>query len=184
MGHTRIAPTDKLQCECQLRSEAEVCFGAYFSRTQDQFMQTAYQSTERLAMIYKMMNWNYTQYVGLMATVPVPGRKVVGFPLGSGGTIRAPPLRRLFRPSFRPEKVDFAVPMGQHVQAEQESDFRIARIHADSGHTRHIRPENGGYGRCRGKGPLRRTKPHSLPGVATYSIQVCRNVTYVTEVRT
>ena len=45
-------------------------FGAYFSRTQDQFMQTAYQSTERLAMIYKMMNWNYTQYVGLMATVP------------------------------------------------------------------------------------------------------------------
>ena len=27
-------------------------FGAYFSRTQDQFMQTAYQSTERLAMIY------------------------------------------------------------------------------------------------------------------------------------
>lgn len=31
--------------------------------------------------------------------------------------------------------------MGQHVQAEQESGFRIARIHADSGHTRHIRPE-------------------------------------------
>jgi len=92
----------------------------------------------------------------------VPGRNVVGFPLGSGGTIRAPPLRRLFRPSFRPEKVDFAVPMGQHVQAEQESGFRIARIHADSGHTRHIRPENGGYGRCRGEMDLCRRQSHTL----------------------
>ncbi len=33
-GHTRIAPTDKLQCECQLRSEAEVCFRRILLPTQ------------------------------------------------------------------------------------------------------------------------------------------------------
>ncbi len=50
--------------------EQKYVFGAFFIRMKDEFMQTAYQSTERLALIYKTTNWNYAQYAGIMASVP------------------------------------------------------------------------------------------------------------------
>ena len=162
MGHTRIASSDELQCECQLHPEAEVCLRRIllpYPRPVHADCLSVHRTVSHDLQDDELELHTVRRPHGHGA---VPGRNVVGFPLGSGGTIRTPPLRRLFRPSFRPEKVDFAVPMGQHVQAEQESGFRIARIHADSGHTRYIRPENGGYGRCRGEMDLCRRQSHTL----------------------
>ena len=160
-------------------------FGAYFSRTQDQFMQTAYQSTERLAMIYKMMNWNYTQYVGLMATVP--------FQVGTWWDSRWVAVEQYAR-----HRCDdfFDLPFDRKkwiLQCQWDNTFKLNKNLAfelrgfmqTPAIQGTYRPENGGYGRCRGEmDRLPEAKPHSLPVVATYSIQVCRNVTYVTEVRT
>lgn len=45
-------------------------FGIFFIHTSDYFTQTAYQSTERLALIYKNTNWNYMQLLGANITLP------------------------------------------------------------------------------------------------------------------
>ena len=42
----------------------------FFQHTSDYFVQSPYQSTERLALIYKMQNWNYQRQIGINAVVP------------------------------------------------------------------------------------------------------------------
>ena len=83
MGHTRIAPTDKLQIECQLRSEAKVCFrrillphprpvhanGLSVHRTVGHDLQD-----DELELHAVRRSHGHGA---------VPGRNVVGFPLGS-----------------------------------------------------------------------------------------------------
>lgn len=45
-------------------------FSLYFMHTADYFAQAAYQSTDRLALIYKHLNWNYMQLWGVNITLP------------------------------------------------------------------------------------------------------------------
>lgn len=45
-------------------------FGVFFIHSSDYFTQTAYQSTERLALIYKYANWNYMQLLGANIILP------------------------------------------------------------------------------------------------------------------
>ena len=46
-------------------------FGLFFTHTADFFAQTGYQSTERLALIYKNTNWDYTRLWGANAVWPL-----------------------------------------------------------------------------------------------------------------
>lgn len=45
-------------------------FGLFFMHTSDFFVQTGYQSTDRLALIYKNTNWNYMQMWGANIILP------------------------------------------------------------------------------------------------------------------
>lgn len=45
-------------------------FGLFFIHSADYFTQTAYQSTERLSLIYKYANWNYMQLLGANIMLP------------------------------------------------------------------------------------------------------------------
>lgn len=45
-------------------------FVLFFNRSNDYFIQDVYQSTERLALIYQNLNWNYSQRIGLQAVLP------------------------------------------------------------------------------------------------------------------
>ena len=45
-------------------------FGLFFMHTSDFFVQTGYQSTDRLALIYKNTNWNYMQMWGTNVILP------------------------------------------------------------------------------------------------------------------
>lgn len=45
-------------------------FSLFFTHTSDYFIQTAYQSTERLALIYKNANWNYMRLWGANVILP------------------------------------------------------------------------------------------------------------------
>ncbi len=45
-------------------------FSLFFTHTSDYFIQTAYQSTERLALIYKNANWNYMRLWGANLVLP------------------------------------------------------------------------------------------------------------------
>lgn len=45
-------------------------FSLFFTHSSDYFIQTAYQSTERLALIYKNTNWNYMRLWGANVILP------------------------------------------------------------------------------------------------------------------
>lgn len=45
-------------------------FNLFFMHTSDYFVQAPYQSTERLALIYKNTNWNYMQLWGVNLILP------------------------------------------------------------------------------------------------------------------
>ena len=45
-------------------------FGLFFTHTSDYFTQAAYQSTDRLALIYKNTNWNYMEVWGANIILP------------------------------------------------------------------------------------------------------------------
>lgn len=46
-------------------------FGLFFSYKNDFFAQVPYQATDRLALVYKYMNWNYAQMTGINVVVPI-----------------------------------------------------------------------------------------------------------------
>lgn len=50
-------------------------FSLFFTHSSDYFIQTAYQSTERLALIYKNTNWNYMQLWGANVILPFKAGK-------------------------------------------------------------------------------------------------------------
>lgn len=43
---------------------------AFFEHTNDYFTQSPYQSSDRLALIYKMQNWDYMRQYGVVANIP------------------------------------------------------------------------------------------------------------------
>lgn len=43
----------------------------FFSHEKDVFLQTPYQSNERLALIYRTQNWDYSRRMGVMVLVPI-----------------------------------------------------------------------------------------------------------------
>lgn len=45
-------------------------FGLFYTHTSDYFAQSPYQSTERLALIYKNTNWNYMRMIGANIILP------------------------------------------------------------------------------------------------------------------
>lgn len=50
-------------------------FSLFFTHSSDYFIQTAYQSTDRLALIYKNTNWNYMQLWGANVILPFKAGK-------------------------------------------------------------------------------------------------------------
>lgn len=45
-------------------------FTLFFNRSNDYFVQDAYQSTERLMLVYQNLNWNYSQRMGVQTVLP------------------------------------------------------------------------------------------------------------------
>ncbi len=45
--------------------------GVFFQYADDFFAQSPYQAPDRLALIYKIRNWNYMEHIGVNATAPV-----------------------------------------------------------------------------------------------------------------
>lgn len=43
---------------------------AFYNNAKDYFTQLAWQSNERLALVYKMLNWDFNRQIGLMFTAP------------------------------------------------------------------------------------------------------------------
>lgn len=45
-------------------------FTFFLNRSNDYFVQAAYQATDRLALIYQNLNWNYSQQIGFQSVLP------------------------------------------------------------------------------------------------------------------
>lgn len=85
-GNPFLKPDVEYQANLTYVLKSKYMFSAYFSHTEDKSMQTAYQSPERLVEIYKFLNFDFSQQIGMMIVIPVKVKKwlnsrftVVGF---------------------------------------------------------------------------------------------------------
>ena len=70
-GSPGIRPSTNYNLNATYIFNRKYIIGVFYSYTDDFFAQAPYQSTERLALIYKSMNWNYMQNAGINIIVPV-----------------------------------------------------------------------------------------------------------------
>lgn len=69
-GTPGLKPTTSYNLNGSYILKQKYIFNLFFMHASDYFAQTPYQSTERLALIYKNTNWNYMQSWGANVTVP------------------------------------------------------------------------------------------------------------------
>lgn len=70
-GSPGILPSMNYNLNLTYILNSKYIVGAFYLYSKDYFAQSPYQSTERLALIYKNVNWNYMQNAGVNVIVPV-----------------------------------------------------------------------------------------------------------------
>ncbi len=69
-GNPSLKPSRSYNLQLAYVLRSKYMFVAWFNRAGDHFTQTLYQSPERLAEIYRYVNFDYQQQAGLQASVP------------------------------------------------------------------------------------------------------------------
>lgn len=69
-GTPGLRPEKDYQLTASYIFHQKYSFSMFYNRTNDFFTQAAYQSSERLALIYQSLNWNYEQSAGLQVSLP------------------------------------------------------------------------------------------------------------------
>lgn len=69
-GNPLLKPSQNYELQLTHILKSKYIFSAWFSHTKDNFVQTLYQSPERLVEIYKSLNFNFKQQAGLQASIP------------------------------------------------------------------------------------------------------------------
>lgn len=69
-GNPYLKPSSKYHTQLVYVLKRKFQFAAWFNHTKDYFAQTPYQTPERLAIIFRNLNFNYQQQVGLQAVLP------------------------------------------------------------------------------------------------------------------
>lgn len=69
-GNPYLKPSKDYSAQFLYLLKSKYQFLLYYTYEPDHFEQLAYQSSERLALIYKTLNWNYKQMFGLSISVP------------------------------------------------------------------------------------------------------------------
>ncbi|MCD8080636.1 MAG: outer membrane beta-barrel family protein [Bacteroides sp.] len=70
-GNPLLKPSAGYRTRLSYILKSKYVFTGFFNYTKDRFLQLLYQSPERLTEIYKYMNLDFEQTVGVQATVPV-----------------------------------------------------------------------------------------------------------------
>ena len=70
-GSPGIRPSTEYSLNAAYIYDMRYVFAAFITHADDYFAQSPYQSVERLALIYKSMNWNYMQNAGVNVIIPV-----------------------------------------------------------------------------------------------------------------
>ena len=75
-GSPGIRPSTNYSLNAIYILERKYIFGAFYSFLNDYFAQSPYQSSDRLALIYKNMNWDYMQNIGANIIVPLSMKRL------------------------------------------------------------------------------------------------------------
>ena len=70
-GTPGLRPSSVYALSCTYILRNKYLLTLFFNHQGDYFTQSPYQSTERLALIYKMRNWDYMRQYGLSLTLPL-----------------------------------------------------------------------------------------------------------------
>lgn len=70
-GNPLLKPASDYQATLSYILQSKYVFTGYFSHEKEGFVQTLYQSPDRLVEIYKVLNFDFMQQAGLQVTVPL-----------------------------------------------------------------------------------------------------------------
>lgn len=107
-GSPTIRPATVYNLNATYVLKSKYSFTLSFTHIDDLFAQTAYQSPERLAMIYQYLNWNYFQTLGLQATAPFKSGYWLAGNLTLAGVYAHSLCDEFYDISFDREKLYFA----------------------------------------------------------------------------
>ena len=69
-GNPYLKPSKDYSAQLIYILKSKYQFLLYYNYESDYFVQQAYQSSEKLALIYKTLNWNYKQVAGVNVVIP------------------------------------------------------------------------------------------------------------------
>ena len=70
MGNPLLKPSSKYQLQLVYVLKSKYQFVAWFSNTDDYIIQTPYQRQDRLTVVYKCLNLDFSQQAGVQASIP------------------------------------------------------------------------------------------------------------------
>ncbi len=76
-GNPALTPFNDYSAHLSYILKSRYTFSAFFSYMPDYFVQLPYQSSDRLALIYQTLNWNYMKNAGIDAEVPFSFGKIL-----------------------------------------------------------------------------------------------------------
>lgn len=73
-GSPNIRPSSNYNLNASYTLNQKYVFAAFYTYSKDYFTQTPYQSTQQLALVYQVMNWDYMQTTGINFILPFKAR--------------------------------------------------------------------------------------------------------------
>lgn len=133
-GNPNLRASSNYTTQLSYIRKSKYVFTLYHTYAPDYAQQLAYQSTERLALIYKYLNWDYEQAVGLQAIFPFKAGKILDSRLTLNGSYTQAKSKHFFDLSFDHSKWSY---MGQwdntiHLSSQPNLKMELAGCYVGS----------------------------------------------------
>ena len=133
-GSPNLRPATNYNLNATYTLNQKYIFRAFYTYSKDYFAQIPYQSTEQLALVYQMMNWDYVQTVGVNVILPFKAGNWLESQLTLTGLYTKHKSDDFYDLSFNRDKFDFTSRLdntfivNKHLLFELNANFQSQRI--------------------------------------------------------
>ena len=150
-GTPGLRPSRSYEAQAVYIYRQKYIFVLFWNERPDYFTQAAWQASDRLAMIYQSLNWNFNRQWGANAVIPFRAGKW----LNSRLTLTGMRMRQKCDP-FHDMSFDRAKWVGIarlvntfHLSRKPAIDLEVNGFFQSGGHSGHLRHQSPRFGRCR-----------------------------------
>lgn len=124
-GNPNLRASSDYTTQLSYIRNSKYVFTLYHTYAPDYAQQLAYQSTERLALIYKYLNWDYEQRFGLQAILPFKLGKVLDSRLTLNGGYTQAKSKHFFDLSFDHSKWSYSGELNNTINVSSKPNIKM-----------------------------------------------------------